>query len=54
MNICRLKVCMKKGPARPTGTPPSSLPKPNTFFNVYCPVATRFLNPSLSKKRTRE
>ena len=36
MNICRLnrsfKVCLKKGPARPTRTPPSSLPEPNTFF----------------------
>ena len=33
MNICRLnrssKVCMKKGPARHTRTPPSSLSEPN-------------------------
>ena len=36
MNICRLnrssKVCMKKSLARNTRTPPSSLPKSNTFF----------------------
>ena len=36
MNICRLnrssKVCMKKGPARHTRTPPNSHPEPNTFF----------------------
>ena len=36
MNICYLnsnsKVCMKKGPARHTRTPPSSLPEPNTIL----------------------
>ena len=55
MNICRLnrnsKVCIKKGPARHTRTTPlSSLKEPNTFFKVYCPVATLFLNPSLINK----
>ena len=36
MNICRLnrssKVCMKKGPARHTRTPPNSLPEPNIIL----------------------
>ena len=36
MNSCHLncssKVCLKKGPARHTRTPLSSLPEPNTFF----------------------
>ena len=42
------KVCMKKGPARHTRTPPSSLPEPNIIlilYFLYCPTATRFLNP---------
>ena len=46
MNICRLnrsfKVCLEKGPTRHTRTPQSSFPEPNTFFNIYCPVATTF------------
>ena len=36
MNICRLnrsfKVCMNKGPARHTRTPPSSIPEPNIIL----------------------
>ena len=54
MDICRLnrssKVCMEKGPARHTRTPLSSLPEITLFSNIYCPVATLFLNPSLIKK----
>ena len=38
MNICRLnrssKVCMKKGPARHTCTPPSSLPEPKIILII--------------------
>ena len=40
------KVCMKKGPARHTRTPPSSLHEPNIIlilYFLYCPTATRFL-----------
>ena len=39
MSICRLnrssKVCMKKGPARHTRTPQSSLPEPNIILILY-------------------
>jgi len=53
-NICHLnrssKVCMEKGPARHMHTPLSSVPEPNTFFHLYCHIATLFLNLSLIKK----
>ena len=50
MDICRVnrsfKVCMKKGPACQTHTPPSSLPELNItlIYFLYCPTATLFLN----------
>ena len=58
MNICRLTEALKCVWARvPLATRVHRLahfPNPTLFSNVYCPVATLFLNPSLIKKRTRE
>ena len=49
MSFCRLNrssnVYMKKGPARHTRTPSSSLPETNIIlilYFLYCPTATRF------------
>ena len=55
MNICSLnrssKVCMKKGPARQTRTPQSSLPEPNTSFQRILSRRDSIPEPILNQKR---
>ena len=50
LNICRLnrssKVCLKRVPLATRVHRQAHFPNPNFFSNVYCPVATRFQNPS--------
>ena len=47
-----LKCVWKRVPLATRVHRKAHFPNPTLFFNIYCPVATPFLNPSLIKKES--